>query len=68
MIKKLMIRATKLDSEKIIENEEKKPQTAKEYIEAAPDGVAEVLNAGVESLQREKEKLIATITANKQNS
>ena len=50
------------------EDEEEKPQTMEQYIAAAPDGVAEVLNAGVESLQREKEKLIATITANKQNT
>ena len=48
--------------------EEKKPQTMDEYIAAAPEGVAEVLNAGAESLKREKEKLIATITANKQNT
>lgn len=48
--------------------EEKKPQTTEEYIAAAPAGVAEIFNAGADSLKREKEKLIKTITSNKQNT
>jgi len=43
------------------------PKTVDEYIANAPEGMREVLQSGIDAHKAEKNKLIATITANKQN-
>jgi len=44
------------------------PKTMEQYISDAPEGIREVLNSSVASLQREKAKLIAIITGNSRNT
>jgi hypothetical protein len=61
------------DPEKPAEEEPEKPaankaKTAEEYIAEAPESIREVLNSGMATLKREKDKLVQSIIANKQNT
>jgi len=48
-------------TEKAITNESKKVVSIADYIAEAPDGIQEVLNEGISSMNREKSKYIANI-------
>jgi len=45
--------------------EETEPKTAEEYIAKAPEGIRDMLEAGLAAHNAEKDKLITTITSNK---
>ena len=49
-------------------NDKVEVKTTEQYIAEAPEGVREMLQAGMTTLKREKDRLIAVITANERNT